>query len=87
VLIVFVLLATVVLRVGIVLIVVYLVLPVTMACPRCGDKLILLRHPILRRLVPVLEHRWCLRCGWLGVVRRTARPQSQSRVINRAARS
>ena len=86
-LIVFVLLATVMLRVGIVITVVYLLLPVTRACPHCGDKLILLQHPFLRVVLPVLEHRWCLRCGWTGVVRRSRRSPPQSRVINRAARS
>jgi hypothetical protein len=86
-LIVFVLMTTVVLRVGIVLAVVYIMLPVTRACPRCHDELVLIRHSLLRLLVPALEHRWCLGCGWSGVVRRAPRVLPQSRVINRAARS
>jgi hypothetical protein len=88
-LIVVVLLATVFLRFSIVLTVVYLLIPATRSCPHCADELALLRHPVLRRLAPLLEHRWCLRCGWSGVVRR-ARPshrEPQSRVITRAARS
>ena len=86
-LIVVVLFITVLLRVGIVAVVVYLMLPATRACPRCGDEALLIRHPVLRFVVPVLEHRWCLRCGWTGVVRRARRTPPQSRVINRAARS
>jgi hypothetical protein len=88
-LIVVVLFATVLLRFGIVLFVVYLILPATRTCPRCGTDLALIRHPVLRRLLPLLEHRWCLGCGWSGAVRRVPheRPIPQSRVINRAARS
>ncbi len=88
-LIVVVLFATVLLRFGIVMIVVYLMLPATRACPRCSHELALIRHSVLRVVVPVLEHRWCLHCGWSGVVRRMPpeRGVRQSRVINRAARS
>jgi hypothetical protein len=88
-LIVVVLFATVLLRAGIVLFVVYLILPATRTCPRCATDLELIRHPVLRRLLPPLEHRWCLGCGWSGLVRRVprSRPLGQSRVINRAARS
>lgn len=88
-LVVVVLFATVLLRAGIVIFVVYLILPATRTCPRCASDLATIRHPILRRLLPVVEHRWCLGCGWSGVVRRTppAHPLPQSRVINRAARS
>jgi predicted RNA-binding Zn-ribbon protein involved in translation (DUF1610 family) len=89
-LIVVVLFATVLLRAGIVLGVVYLILPKSFACPRCGDRLTLIRHPVMRRLLPLVEHRWCLGCGWSGIVRHVQdrrRLLRQSRVINRAARS
>jgi len=88
-LIVVVLFATVLLRAGIVLFAVYLILPSTRTCPRCAADLEMIRHPVLRRLLPQVEHRWCLGCGWSGVVRRIPRGPSiaQSRVINRAARS
>jgi hypothetical protein len=89
-LIVVVLFATVLLRAGIVLCVVYLMLPKSFSCPRCGDRLTLIRHPVLRLLLPPVEHRWCLGCGWSGLVRRVQdrrRILPQSRVINRAARS
>lgn len=81
-LIVVVLLATVLLRAAIVSTFVYLMLPAKRACPRCGAQLALIQHALLRRLLPVVEHRWCLDCGWSGVVR-----LPQSRVIRRAARS
>ncbi|MGH7521327.1 MAG: hypothetical protein ACREMI_08615 [Gemmatimonadales bacterium] len=87
-LIVIVLFATVLLRAGIVMVVVYLILPKSFSCPRCADKLAMIRHPILQRLLPQVEHRWCLTCGWSGIVRRAReRRIAQSRVINRAARS
>ena len=87
-LVVVVLFATVLLRAAIVFSVVYFMLPKAFSCPRCADRLVLIRHPLIRRLLPPVEHRWCLRCGWSGIVRRAAAPRhTQSRVINRAARS
>ena len=81
-LIVVVLFATVLLRAAIVSTFVYLMLPAKRECPRCGAQLALIQHAMLRRLLPLVEHRWCLDCGWSGIVR-----QAQSRVIRRAARS
>ena len=81
-LIVVVLFATVLLRAAIVMTFVYLMLPAKRVCPHCGAPLALIQHSVLRRMLPVVEHHWCLDCGWSGVVR-----QVQSRVINRAARS
>ena len=74
-LIVVVLFATVLLRAAIVMTFVYLMLPAKRVCPHCGAPLALIQHSVLRRLLPVVEHRWCLDCGWSGVVR-----QIQSRV-------
>lgn len=81
-LVVVVLFATVLVRAGIVLFVVYLILPATHTCPRCASELTMIRHPLLQVLLPVVKHKWCLDCGWSGIVR-----EPQSRVINRAARS
>jgi hypothetical protein len=81
---------TVLLRAGIVVAVVYLMLPKPFSCPRCADKLTMIHHPILQRLLPLVEHRWCIGCGWSGVARRMPdrrRILRQSRVIKRAARS
>jgi len=86
-LIVAVLLATVLLRFTLIAAVVYAILPRGPACPRCALAMALVRHPLLQRLLPRLEHRWCLECGWSGLVRRAAGERHQSRVINRTARS
>lgn len=82
-----VLLATVALRFGFIATAVYLLLPRSPACPRCGAALALIRHALWGRLLPLVHHRWCLDCGWSGLVRRAAPPDRHSRVISRAARS
>jgi len=69
-LVVVVLLATVLLRVAIVTAVVYLLLPQDLLCPHCNLEMVAVRNRFLDRLVPLLERRWCLGCGWDGVVRR-----------------
>ena len=69
-LVVVVLLATVLLRVAIVTAVVYLLLPQGVLCPHCNVEMVAVRNRVLDRLVPVLQRRWCLECGWNGVVRR-----------------
>src|SRR2546430_6143051 len=69
-LVVVVLLVTVLLRVAIVTAVVYLLLPQGLLCPHCNFEMVAIRNRVLDRLVPVLQRRWCLECGWNGVVRR-----------------
>jgi hypothetical protein len=71
-LIVGVLLATVVLRVGLVAVLTYVLLPRGTACPHCAAHLTLIRNTFLQRVLPLLERRWCLECGWSGVVRRSS---------------
>lgn len=68
-LIVLVLFATVLLRFTLVGVAAYLLLPRGSACPHCGDDMPLIRSPILKVLMPFIEHRWCIACGWNGVVR------------------
>jgi hypothetical protein len=47
-----------------------------------------LRNRFLDSLLPVLQRRWCLECGWDGVVRRVRGAPNHSRdVMSRAARS
>jgi hypothetical protein len=85
---VLVLLATVVMRLAIVTVVVYLLLPRGPACPRCGEQMVALRNRFFDRVLPALERRWCLGCGWDGLVRRVATPVDHSIVVmRRAARS
>jgi len=69
-LIVIVLLVTVLMRFAIVTAVVYLVLPAGSLCPHCKTDMVPIRNRFLDRLLPVLQRRWCLECGWNGVVRR-----------------
>ena len=76
-LIVLVLLATVVMRLAIVTAVVYLLLPRGPLCPRCGEEMAALRNWFVDGLLPALQRRWCLACGWNGLVRRA--PTSYSR--------
>ena len=69
-LIVLVLLATVILRVGVVLVAVYLLLPRGPQCRACSTEMLRVSSGALDRWVPALERRWCLSCGWSGIVRR-----------------
>ena len=69
-LIVIVLLATVALRVAIVSFAVYLLLPRGPRCRSCHTEMLRLKNAFLARCLPALERRWCLTCGWNGVVRR-----------------
>src|SRR2546423_15543992 len=78
-LVVVVLLATVLLRVAIVTAVVYLLLPQGPLCPHCNFEMVAIRNRALDRLVPVLQRRWCLECGWNGVVRRGGTPRGRAR--------
>jgi hypothetical protein len=68
-----VLLATVLLRFGLVAVLTYALLPRGSSCPHCGAQLTLIRNTFLQRVVRLLERRWCLECGWQGVVRRPPR--------------
>lgn len=77
-----VLFATVLLRFALIAGATYLLLPRGTACPHCAAEMPLIRSPVLRLLAPRLEHRWCLECGWNGVVR-----AAHSRVMSRTARS
>src|SRR5205814_4155514 len=85
-LVVVVLLATVLLRVAIVTAVVYLLLPQGSLCPHCNLEMVAVRNRVLDQLVPVLQRRWCLECGWNGVVRRVRSAHARSRKRSRAPR-
>jgi hypothetical protein len=72
-LVVAVLLVTVLFRFALALVLTYVLLPRGPICPHCGAQLTLIRNTFLQRVVPLLERRWCLECGWQGVVRRPPR--------------
>jgi transcription elongation factor Elf1 len=83
-LIVVMLLTTVLLRVAIVATVVYVILPKGFSCPRCSCRLSQIWHPVLRRLLPRIEHRWCMRCGWNGLVSSSvARNQARRALVEK----
>ncbi len=65
-----VLLATVLLRVAIGTAVVYLLLPLGPLCPHCTSEMVAIRNRFFDQVLPLLQRRWCLACGWNGVVRR-----------------
>ncbi|HEX4601847.1 MAG TPA: hypothetical protein VH116_10690 [Gemmatimonadales bacterium] len=72
-LVVAVLLATVVMRVALVGAVAYLLLGQGARCPHCGVAMVPIRNRLFDHLLPLLERRWCLECGWNGIVRRHRR--------------
>jgi hypothetical protein len=44
-------------------------LPAGRDCPRCGSESVPIRLALLRPLAPLLHRRWCISCGWEGMVR------------------
>ncbi len=85
-LIVAVLLATVLLRVALVGAVTYLLLPQGPRCPHCCVAMVAIRNRFFDWLVPALERRWCLECGWNGVVRRVRCAPTETRALRPAPR-
>lgn len=61
--------STVVLRVALVLLVVWLLLPRRLRCPHCGEATDGVVTPALARWLR-LERRWCMACGWTGIAKR-----------------
>jgi hypothetical protein len=47
----------------------YLFLPSGRDCPRCAGETLPIRSILLRPLRALASIRWCLECGWEGVVR------------------
>ena len=85
-LIVIVLLITVLMRMVIVAAVVYLLLPPGPVCPHCKMEMLPIRNRFFDRLVPVLQRRWCLECGWNGLVRRIRSAPTHSLAPRRTPR-
>ena len=78
-LIVAVLLFTVLMRFAIILAVAYLLLPAGPLCPHCKTDMVPIRNRFFDRWMRALERRWCLECGWNGVVRRVRRTGAPAR--------
>jgi hypothetical protein len=51
------------------LVLLYLFLPAGRDCPRCSSETILLRSRLLRPVRRLTSMRWCISCGWEGVMR------------------
>jgi hypothetical protein len=85
-LIVVVLLSTVLMRLAIVLAVVYRLLPRGPLCPHCQIEMVPIRNRFFDRLLPVLQRRWCLECGWNGIVRRIRAAPTHTRTARRTPR-
>ncbi|HYT70681.1 MAG TPA: hypothetical protein VEK78_04820 [Gemmatimonadales bacterium] len=77
-LVVLVLLATVLMRIAIIAAVTYLLLPQGPLCPHCHVDMMPIRNRFFDRLLPALQRRWCLECGWNGIVRRMRRVPKQT---------
>src|SRR3989442_4700150 len=75
-LVVAVLLTTALMRVAIIGAVAYLLLPQGSLCPHCGVEMVAIRNRFFDRLLRALQRRWCLECGWNGVVRRVRSARS-----------
>lgn len=78
-LVVAVLLATVLLRLALVLGAIWLLVPRRRECPRCGSE-DLSRVASRPAHLLHLERRWCLACGWAGVSKTTVTAPPVSRV-------
>ena len=61
-------------------------LPQGSLCPHCNLEMVAVRNRVLDQLVPVLQRRWCLECGWNGVVRRVRSAHARSPKRSRAPR-
>jgi len=84
-LIVVVLLSTVLMRFVIVAAVVYLLLPRETRCPHCDAEMVAIRNRFVDRVLRKIERRWCMECGWNGVIRRP-QPAPTSRDARRVPR-
>lgn len=85
-LIVVVLLFTVLLRLAIVAAVIYRLLPPGPLCPHCKVEMVPIRNRFFDRLLPAIQRRWCLECGWNGIVRRIRAAPTRTRTTRRTPR-
>ncbi len=50
-------------------------------CPACGCEAVLVRSPWLIRRLKWLQRRWCMSCGWQGLLRRGPRRRVEPAVV------
>jgi hypothetical protein len=77
---VLVLFVTVLLRLLLVAIVVWLVFPRRRTCPRCNEATVPILESTYLRFI-LLERRWCMSCGWAGVARKSKEKGSGTRTV------
>lgn len=77
-----VLLALVALRVIFVVGFAYLLIPRGRRCPACGAETVPIRGTALMRLLPGIDLRWCMECGWSWYRKRPV-PQPAAREATR----
>lgn len=51
-------------------------LPAGRECPRCGSETLSIRSRLLHPVRRFLHQRWCMACGWDGMMRQTAWPRT-----------
>src|ERR1051326_2500990 len=81
-----VLFGTVLLRLFLVALVVWLLIPRRRTCPHCSEVTVPIREPDFLRFL-LLERRWCMGCGWNGVSRRGRSKRSEERRVGKECRS
>jgi hypothetical protein len=64
------LMAAVGLRVALVAVVVWVLIPRRRQCPGCGEKTVAIVAPSAYKWL-LLQRRWCMDCGWQGLCRRS----------------
>src|SRR5437868_3353897 len=75
-----VLFATVFLRLLLVAVVVWLLIPRRRTCPHCAQMTDPIAGPAGLKYL-LLERRWCMGCGWNGVARKARRSAQETRTV------
>ena len=81
-----VLMATVLLRVALVLGAVWWLIPRRRRCPHCAEETTALAYPRGLTLVGV-QYRWCMACGWSGLSKRLSPGPHVGAALPSSARS
>ena len=79
---VFVLLGFVVLRVLVIGGIAWLLIPPGRRCPACGAETVALERRGIARLLPGIQRRWCVECGWSWFRRKQAVSAAAARLLD-----
>jgi hypothetical protein len=72
----------VVLRVLVLCGIAYLLIPPGRRCPACGGETVALERRGIARLLPGIQRRWCVDCGWSWFRRRKREAAAPARVLD-----